>query len=1802
MRSQRTSVARQGAAWVGAWVDMWGGRREPAVEGAAHTPRRAGPGVARAALLLASAMAAPQVIAQANTANYAFTTTTAGSLVDMSAGTTTLIVADQDDVASAVTPIGFDFFFQGVRQDRFSVNSNGTLRFGAAAVGNTAYDPLGQANQSLVTAYGADQRTRATSGKVHLRRLGSAPNRTLVVEWLDMQSNFNAAGTADLTYQVHLSESTGVIEFVYGAMTLSAAGAGDTNSNSPQFGFSSSNLAGTVGSLTAAQSGTPAPTYGASAAPVNNTYVAGPIQVLTSAADGVRRTFNFAPPPVAAPGGPLTFTAVSATSVTLNWTDSANELGYAIYLTTDGATFNYVGAAAQNATSYVMSGLVGSTAYGFRVVALNEGNTAFIEAQQTTAAPQPNIATSGLWSNPGTWSLGTVPGGNDAVTVPVGTVVTIDTAAQAYEVSVAGTLEFEPTTARTLSVAANVSVLGGGALRSAATGTQAGHVLNVAGNLDNAGSIDFSTNADTAGATLTFTGVANTAFTGSGTTDVRQVAINKGTTPASTLDLLPANFTVRGVTTDTVAGGWLTLTNGTLKLSGTFAGTSRVFGTAGYTIPATAGFWLNNPNYVVAGQNGSATNNGALRITQGVFNVGTGTGNSMALGSNSSTVVEGGAINAAGRFGVGAATNPIAYTQTGGAITVGMIGNASTTLGSFDLGTSVASSILVTGGTIVVQLPASAIDYRNQAGGGVTGVPGGTLQLGNAASGAAKTFNLRGVLPKSTQVTNTSAGHTAQMSTTLSNYNNLGQDITIASGATFSTNNVLFLMAGSMVNDGTLTANGASSNFIWFDTGASLPQSYSGTGVTTAPITATSMQATGGLTFSSDNQWVTNTLRVFAGNIFGAQKLTLGTGGASLVVVQVGNTTTPTAAGVLDAAPVFNLGTAGQTVSYLRTAASRTTGFEINPARTLTNLTFDNNDPTHTLTLAGGDLSVAGTTALTNGRLITGSNTLMVGTVNRTAGYVDGNLGKTLAAAGSRTFEVGSANGYTPVLVDATAGTFPAAVTVASVQATAPGLQPVSRAIERHWAIDATDITANLTFTYLDADVPATVTEPELQVLRHDTAGPSDYSAQGGSIDDAANTATLSGVTEFSEFTLGAVEADLGITVTDGITNAVPGGSVTYTITASNAGTVGNASATVADAFPAALTCTSTCVGSGGGTCAAGPIAGNINDAVNLPAGGSVTYTSSCVISPSATGSLSNTATVSGGTPADPNPADNSATDLDTLGASADLSITKSDGVGSVTAGGSTTYTITASNAGPSNVFGATVADTLPASLTCAWTCEGAGGGTCTAAGSGNINDTVNLAAGGSVTYTAVCDIVASATGTVSNTATVSAPAGTADPTPANNSATDSNTVETSADLAITKTNGGNELTPGGTTLYTIVASNAGPSDVVGATVTDTLPSALECTWTCQGTDGGTCGVSGSGSIVDTVNLPVDASVTYTATCDVAPSASGTVDNTASIAVPAGATDPVGGNNAATDSDTVQLVADLSITKTDGVDVVQPGGETTYTIIATNSGPSDATGASVIDIVQSGLTCSWTCVGSNDGVCSAAGNGDIEDTVDLPVGGIVTYTMDCDIAEDASGQVFNKATVLPPAGLTDTDASNDSQTDINTVGALVDLSIAKDDGVATAQVGDTLVYAITVANAGPSDAVGANLVDIVPAGLVDVAWTCVQADSTATCPMTSSGTGNLDVLVDVPAGTFLRFDLVATVAADAANASGTLTNTASIAAASGSEDSDTSNNSATDTTMVVPSGIFADGFESPSPGLNVKAAVDAHRRALMHKP
>jgi uncharacterized repeat protein (TIGR01451 family) len=648
--------------------------------------------------------------------------------------------------------------------------------------------------------------------------------------------------------------------------------------------------------------------------------------------------------------------------------------------------------------------------------------------------------------------------------------------------------------------------------------------------------------------------------------------------------------------------------------------------------------------------------------------------------------------------------------------------------------------------------------------------------------------------------------------------------------------------------------------------------------------------------------------------------------------------------------------------------------------------------------------------------------------------------------------------------------------------------------------------------------------------------------------------------------------ADLSISKDDGTATAAAGGSVTYTITASNAGPGAANNATVTDNFPADETCNWTCTGAGGGTCTASG-AGNILDSVNLPVGGTATYSATCGISLTASGSLSNTASISGASAfvVDTVPGNNSATDTDGVVQSSDLSISKTDGVTTATPGGSVTYMISAFNAGPSNAPGSTVADTFPASLTCTWTCLGLGGGTCTASGSGNINDTTNLPAGSRVTYTASCTIAAAATGSLSNTATATVQAGASDPNPGDNSATDTDTLTPQADLAITKTDGVTTATPGGSVTYTITASNAGPSDAPGATVADTFPASLTCTWTCVGASGGTCTASGSGNINDTVNLPAGGSTTHTASCTISAAAAGTLSNTATVTATGGVTDPTPGNNSATDSDTLAPQADLAITKTDGVTTATPGGSVTYTITASNAGPSNATGATVADTFPASETCMWTCVGAGGATCTASGSGNINDSANLPSGGSTTYSASCAISASAAGTLSNTASVSAPGGVVDPTPGNNSATDTDSLVVQADIAVTTyTDHRTYVQLGDTLDYIIFVTNSsGPSNA-SVNITDALPPWLGGGVWNCVAAPP-VTC---TSGTGNtLSDNVTLPVGGFVAYVYSTTVLGS--DAGEQVTNSVSANLASGT-DPTPANNTASDTDIVV---IFRDDFE-----------------------
>jgi uncharacterized repeat protein (TIGR01451 family) len=202
----------------------------------------------------------------------------------------------------------------------------------------------------------------------------------------------------------------------------------------------------------------------------------------------------------------------------------------------------------------------------------------------------------------------------------------------------------------------------------------------------------------------------------------------------------------------------------------------------------------------------------------------------------------------------------------------------------------------------------------------------------------------------------------------------------------------------------------------------------------------------------------------------------------------------------------------------------------------------------------------------------------------------------------------------------------------------------------------------------------------------------------------------------------------------------------------------------------------------------------------------------------------------------------------------ADLTITKTDGLTDIPAGSTATYTITVSNPGPDAAIGASVADTFPALCNSpSWTCVGAGGGGCTASGSGNIAETVNLPVGGSVTFTALCPLSVAASGTLSNTATVATPGGVTDPNPANNSASDTTTVIAAPVLSIDSV-GVVETDAGGqNAIFTVTRSTTGTAFTVDyATADGTAVAGSDYTSTS-----GTLSFAADTTTTRTVSVPI---------------------------------------------------------------------------------------------------------------------------------------------------------------------------------------------------------------------------------------------------------------------------------------------------------------------------------------------------------
>ena len=332
-----------------------------------------------------------------------------------------------------------------------------------------------------------------------------------------------------------------------------------------------------------------------------------------------------------------------------------------------------------------------------------------------------------------------------------------------------------------------------------------------------------------------------------------------------------------------------------------------------------------------------------------------------------------------------------------------------------------------------------------------------------------------------------------------------------------------------------------------------------------------------------------------------------------------------------------------------------------------------------------------------------------------------------------------------------------------------------------------------------------------------------------------------------------------------------------------------------------------------------------------------------------------------------------------------------------------------------------------------------------------------------------------SATGSIINTANVNST--TPDSNPDNNTSTIETEISTgpSADISVIKTASPNPVAAGSLLTYTVVVSNAGPSEAENVVLTDNVSPIL--TGVEFSIDGGITWNPWTGSY-NIGTLTDGASRTILIRGTVNPSATGSIVNTAIVS--STTPDPNPNNNTWTITTGISTAtsADISVVKTATPTSVKVGDLLTYTIVVSNAGPSNAENVIVIDNVSSSLTgvefsidggLTWNpWTGSyNIGILA---NG-VSRTI--LIRGIVNST--------ASGCIANAANVISTTP--DPNLLNNISTICVEFNECADVSVVKRGFISCKKIRNILTYIITVSNAGPVDAQNVVLEDNLPSGV-----------------------------------------------------------------------------------------------------------------------
>jgi uncharacterized repeat protein (TIGR01451 family)/fimbrial isopeptide formation D2 family protein len=648
-------------------------------------------------------------------------------------------------------------------------------------------------------------------------------------------------------------------------------------------------------------------------------------------------------------------------------------------------------------------------------------------------------------------------------------------------------------------------------------------------------------------------------------------------------------------------------------------------------------------------------------------------------------------------------------------------------------------------------------------------------------------------------------------------------------------------------------------------------------------------------------------------------------------------------------------------------------------------------------------------------------------------------------------------------------------------------------------AYDNSGPTTNVTWTIasIAAGASATITVPTTVASNLASGSTMTNTAQAQSTEEPTPVSDTGNVTI-------ATSADVGVTNAAAPSPATAGGDLEYTINVTNNGPSDAQGVTLSDPLPASAAFVA--FDSGGSSCTQS--AGSISCSFGtLAAGASQLVKVHVTLGSNTPASVSDTATVATST-TDPDVADSTATATVLVGRTADLSLTDTASPTSAVQGQDASLTLTAHNGGPSDAPNTVITDVLPDGLSFV----------SASAGCANSSGTVtcvagSLAGGADADYTVVVEALQ--VGNQVNTASVTS--GAADPDTSNNSADSGVTVDPAVDLAMADT-GPATVAAGGSASYAWTVTNDGPSDGTGVSVSDVLAAGetfesvtTPAGWSCTSP---AVGVNGTVTCSHADGYPDGASDVFELRVN---AGFGLADQTVVDApsVSGHESDPDLSNNTASVSTAVGSAADLSLTDSPSPTSVVRGAEVTYTLVAADAGPDNATGVVVTEMLPAGLSfvsASPGCVNSSGVVTCSLGS--------IADGSSQTATIV--VRAVADGDQVDSASVS--ADQPDPDISNNSAGGALMVGPAVDLAIA-DTGPATVAAGGSASYTWTVTNDGPDDGTGVSVSDVLPPGLSFVSavpdqGNCSDIGQAVSCSLGSLTDGSSATVTVVASASF----------------------------------------------------------------------------------